>query len=194
MQRREKVKSLHLRLTSYYSCTHIVLLSFGQANIPLFHTEKSNNSTEIFPWQMESYKINPSDKSGRAIALPAPPPPRSLTLGLIEHSHVKTGVIRCQRQFSQLPIFLKQFPCLLEVRQIGISLAISMQKDFASLFWYVMLKERLTCSRCRPGQNSLAQWCSIHVFCYFWLQFSLPLPTQCWRDKFWLRVSDVVRG
>ena len=123
---------------------------------------------------MESYKINPSDKSGRAIALPAPPPPRSLTLGLIEHSHVKTGVIRCQRQFSQLPIFLKQFPCLLEVRQIGISLAISMQKDFASLFWYVMLKERLTCSRCRPGQNSLAQWCSIHVFCYFWLQFSHP--------------------
>ena len=58
------------------------------------------NSTGIFPCQLESYNINPSNKSGRAIALPAPPPPRSLASG---DSLFCTNPLEYQRTLPPLP-------------------------------------------------------------------------------------------
>ena len=46
--------------------------------VHLLGSEKSNNSTRTFPMSIGALENKSLQKSGRAIALPAPPPPRSL--------------------------------------------------------------------------------------------------------------------
>ena len=84
MQSKEKVNSLHLALHP------IILARTSGCNRSDKQTSHSSIEQspiiprEFVPCQLESYNINPSNKSGRAIALPAPPPPRSLVLSQTE--------------------------------------------------------------------------------------------------------------
>ena len=65
-----------------------ILLSLHAHRVVTVRTSKHPTSIgqspiiprKFFPCQLESYEINVSNKSGRAIALPAPPPPRSLVV------------------------------------------------------------------------------------------------------------------
>ena len=79
MQSRQKVKSGSIW------ALHLIILArtsgCNRSDKKTFHSSIGQSPIiprKFFPCQLESYKINPSNKSGRAIALPAPPPPRSL--------------------------------------------------------------------------------------------------------------------
>ena len=84
MQSKEKVNSLHLAL-------HPIILArtsgCNRSDKQTSHSSIGQSQIiprKFFPCQLESYHINPSKKSGRAIALPAPPAPRSLVLSQTE--------------------------------------------------------------------------------------------------------------
>ena len=80
MKSKEKVKSL----LPFWALHLIILASKSGCNRSDIQTPNSSIGQspkiprEFFPCQLEPQKINPSNKSGRAIALPDPPPPRSL--------------------------------------------------------------------------------------------------------------------